>query len=62
MTQSNCYSNNLLYLSYKSMIININEIVKVEPYINSKIQSFIITDKEYISVLKEFKERLKNEK
>ena len=61
MTQNN-YSNNHLHLSYKSMIININEIVKIEPYINLQLQQFIITDKEYISVLKEFKENLKEEK
>ena len=54
-------SSNYLYLAYKQMIINKNEIVKIEPYIDSKIQSFIITDNSYISVLKEFKEKLKKE-
>ena len=54
-------SDNYLYLTYKQMIINKNEIVKIEPYIDSKIQSFIITDNSYISVLKEFKEKLKKE-
>ena len=54
-------SSNYLYLTYNQMIINKNEIVKIEPYIDSKIQSFIITDNSYISVLKEFKEKLKKE-
>lgn len=54
-------SSNYLYLTYKQMIINKNEIVKIEPYIDSKIQSFMITDNSYISVLKEFKEKLKKE-
>lgn len=54
-------SDNYLYLTYKPMIINKNEIVKIEPYIDSKIQSFIITDNTYSSVLKEFKEKVKKE-
>lgn len=60
LTQDTHYNNHLC-ITYKSMIINKNEIVKIEPYIDSKIQSFIITDKNYISVLKEFKEKLKKE-